>query len=115
MNWLTMLGNLHAAQSLLIALVQLLVGGFFGGAQPGFGFMRALDPWKFLTEVLGVLELINCREDATTRNGMCPLEDLGPRLLGLGVILPVFVGWLLPIVGMNGLRGIVEISPKLVT
>lgn len=58
MNWLTMLGNLHAAQSLLIALVQLLVGGFFGGAQPGFGFMRALDPWKFLTEVLGVPEFL---------------------------------------------------------
>ena len=54
---------------MLIALVQLLVGGFFGGAQRGFGFMSALDPWKFLTEVLGSLNscLIGVGMDAFSK------------------------------------------------
>ena len=57
LDLVTMLGNLHAAQSLLIAMVQLAVGHFFAGEQPGFGFMRALEPWTFL-KLLGVPEIL---------------------------------------------------------
>ena len=41
----TMLGNLHAVQSLLLALIQLEQGMAFCGEQAAFGFMRGLEPW----------------------------------------------------------------------
>ena len=44
----TMLGNLHAAQCLLLAWVQLELGLSFGLEQPAFGFMRGLGPWSSL-------------------------------------------------------------------
>ena len=40
-----MWGNLHAVQSLLLALIQLEQGMAFCGEQPAFGFMRGLEPW----------------------------------------------------------------------
>ena len=53
----TAVGNLHAAQSLLLALAQALVGNAYAGEQPAFGFMRALDPWLFL-KALGGFEVL---------------------------------------------------------
>ena len=41
----TMLGNIHAVQSLLLALIQWEQGMAFCGEQPAFGFMRGLEPW----------------------------------------------------------------------
>ncbi|CAE7290791.1 unnamed protein product, partial [Symbiodinium sp. CCMP2592] len=46
----TLLGNLHAAQALLLAITQLSVGLAFAGEQPAFGLMRALSGWDFLKE-----------------------------------------------------------------
>ena len=51
------LGNLHAVQSMLLALVQLDVGHAFGGEQPAFGSMRALRPWELL-KARGAFEVL---------------------------------------------------------
>lgn len=53
----TLVGNLHACQALLLAMVQLLNHQWFGGEQPAFGFMRALDLWWFLV-FLGADEIL---------------------------------------------------------
>ena len=64
----TLVGNLHACQALLLAAVQALIGHWFGGEQPAFGFMRALDIWVFLV-FLGADEILFdwCRYDQPFR------------------------------------------------
>ena len=57
LDLVTLLGNLHASQMLLLALLQICVGHAFAGEQPGFGFMRALPPWQKLIQ-LGALEVL---------------------------------------------------------
>lgn len=41
-------GNLHCAQSLMLALLQVFVGGFMAGEQPAWGFMRAVAVWMWM-------------------------------------------------------------------
>lgn len=41
-------GNLHCAQSFLLAFIQVFVGNFMAGEQPAWGFMRAVTVWVWL-------------------------------------------------------------------
>lgn len=54
----TLMGNLHALQSLFLAMLQVLVGMWMGGEQPAFGFMRGLPIWKILAALKGVFEIL---------------------------------------------------------
>ena len=54
----TLKGNLHAMQSLFLAMLQVIVGMWMGGEQPAFGFMRGLAVWKFLLSFSGVFEIL---------------------------------------------------------
>lgn len=43
---------------MLLAIVQVMVGHFQTGEQPGFGFMRATHSWMWLSQLVGVFELL---------------------------------------------------------
>ena len=51
-------GNLHAGQAILLAIIQVMVGHYQGGEQPGYGFMRATHAWMYLTQLEGVFEIL---------------------------------------------------------
>ena len=75
----TAIGNLHASQSLLLAMVQIMVGHWMAGEQPAFGFMRGLICWTFLKK-LGVLELRFdwCRFGQPFKKTTCLLTNIKP-------------------------------------
>lgn len=83
----TLAGNLHASQSMLIAMVQISVGGFMGGEQPAFGFMRALECWQLLLVMFdGVFEILFdwCRYSQNFRKTTRVISNFPPfRKLGL--------------------------------
>ena len=58
MDWFTLVGNVHAGQCLMLAILQIMVGNFFGGEQPAWGFMRALGPWVWLACQPGVQQVV---------------------------------------------------------
>ena len=76
---ITAVGNLHASQSLLLAMVQIMVGHWMAGEQPAFGFMRGLICWTFL-KLLGVLELRFdwCRFGQPFKKTTCLLTNIKP-------------------------------------
>ena len=52
------IGNLHALQCFLVAWAQLMVGHWFAGEQPAYGFMRAIFLWELLSRSIGVFEVL---------------------------------------------------------
>ena len=82
----TQIGNLHAAQSFMLALGQVEAGQGFVGEQRAFGVMRLLEPWTFLLS-RGAFEVVFdwCRFGAsytkTTRllSNVLVLKELGLR------------------------------------
>ena len=58
LNLQVVLGNLHALQCFLVAWAQLMVGHWFAGEQPAYGFMRATFIWELLARIDNVIEVL---------------------------------------------------------